>query len=185
MIRLFTALEIPASASDHLCTLQSGLQNARWISPENFHITLRFIGDVSEDMAFEIDESLSLIRAEPFDLHLSGLGSFGHSKPHALWAGVADSDPLHALHARQETAMQKLGLKPEPRKYTPHVTIARLNKRATNAGDVMHYIEHRNLFSTLPFPVTRFVLFSARNSKGGGPYVAERIYDLEEQAHVT
>jgi RNA 2',3'-cyclic 3'-phosphodiesterase len=185
MIRLFTALEIPTSAAERLCTLQSGLQNARWISPENFHITLRFIGDVSEDTAFEVDEALSQIHAQPFDLHLDGLGSFGHSKPHALWAGVAESEPLRALQARQEVAMQKLGLAPEPRKYTPHVTLARLNKRATNAGDVMRYIEHRNLFSTLPFEMTRFVLFSARNSKGGGPYVAERTYDLEEHSHAV
>lgn len=180
MIRLFTGLEIPAPAAERLCTLQSGLQNARWISPENFHITLRFIGDVSEDTAFEIDEALSQIHAQPFDLHLDSLGSFGHSKPHALWAGVAESEPLRALQARQEITLQKLGLTPEPRKYTPHVTLARLSKRATNAGDVMGYIEHRNLFSTLPFEVSRFVLFSARNSKGGGPYVAERTYDLEE-----
>ncbi len=185
MIRLFTALEIPASAAERLCTLQSGLQNARWISPENFHITLRFLGDVSEDMAFEVDNALSQIHAEPFDIQLDGLGCFGHSKPHALWAGVAESEPLRALQARQEVALQKLGLSPEPRKYMPHVTVARLNKRATNAGDVMQYIEHRNLFSTLPFEVTRFVLFSARNSKGGGPYVPERFYDLEEQAHVV
>ena len=94
MIRLFTALEVPASAAERLCTLQSGLRGARWISPENFHITLRFIGDVSEDTAFEIDEALMQIEAAPFDLQLDGLGSFGHSKPHALWAGVAESETL-------------------------------------------------------------------------------------------
>ncbi|MEQ9146003.1 MAG: RNA 2',3'-cyclic phosphodiesterase [Parvibaculaceae bacterium] len=182
MIRLFTALEVPADAADRLRTLQSGLRGARWIDPENFHITLRFIGDVPEDTACEIDEALSHIHASPFDLSLQGVGQFGNTRPHAVWAGVSDTQPLRALQARHETAMQKIGLRPEPRKYTPHVTVARLNKRSTSAGDVMHYIEQHNLFMSLPFRVTRFVLFSARSSRGGGPYIAERTYPLDEEA---
>lgn len=180
MIRLFTGLEIPASAAQRLSLLQAGLQGARWIDPENFHITLRFIGDVPEDTACEIDEALSHIYEDPFDLKLHGIGQFGHDKPHAVWAGVAESAPLKALQAHQEIALQRLGLRPEPRKYTPHVTVARLHKRTTSPSDVMHYIEHNNLFASEPFEITRFVLFSARSSKGGGPYVVERVYPLEE-----
>lgn len=182
MIRLFTGLEIPSPIAQRLSLLQSGLQGARWIDPENFHITLRFIGDVPEDTATEIDEALSHIYEDPFELQLQGVGQFGNDKPHAVWARVGESEPLRALQAHQEIAMQRLGLRAEPRKYTPHVTVARLNKRTTNAGDVMRYIEHNNLFATEAFKVSRFVLFSARSSKGGGPYVVERSYQLDEEA---
>lgn len=182
MIRLFTGLEIPPSAAQRLSLLQAGLQGARWIDPENFHITLRFIGDVPEDTASEVDEALSHIYEDPFSLELHGIGQFGHDKPHAVWAGVAESAPLRALQAHQEIALQRLGLRPEPRKYTPHVTVARLNKRNTSPSDVMHYIEHNNLFASKPFEITRFVLFSARSSKGGGPYVVERSYPLGESS---
>jgi RNA 2',3'-cyclic 3'-phosphodiesterase len=181
MIRLFTGLEIPPSIAQRLSLLQSGLQGARWIDPENFHITLRFIGDVPENTACEIDETLSSIYEDPFDLELHGIGQFGNDKPHAVWAKVGESEPLRALQAHQEIALQRLGLRPEPRKYTPHITLARLNKRGVNASDVMHYIEHNNLFASEPFEVTRFVLFSARSSKGGGPYVVERAYPLEDE----
>jgi len=180
MIRLFTGLEIPPSAAQRLSLLQAGLQGARWIDPDNFHITLRFIGDVPEDTASEIDEALSHIHEDPFDLELQGIGQFGHDKPHAVWAGVAECAPLRALQVHQEIALQRLGLRPEPRKYTPHVTVARLNKRTTSPSDVMHYIEHNNLFASEPFNVSRVVLFSARSSKGGGPYVVERTYPLDE-----
>jgi len=185
MIRLFTGLEIPPSVAQRLSLLQAGLQGARWIDPDNFHITLRFIGDVPEDTAAEIDETLSRIYEDPFDLELQGIGQFGHDKPHAVWARVAESAPLRALQAHQEIALQRLGLRPEPRKYTPHVTVARLNKRNTSPSDVMHYIEHNNLFTSEPFNVSRFALFSARSSKGGGPYVVERSYPLDETIAVS
>ena len=181
MIRLFTGLEIPFSIGQRLSLLQSVLQGARWVEPENFHITLRFIGDVPEDTACEIDEALSYIHEDPFELELQALGQFGNEKPHAIWARVSESAALRALQAHQEIAMQRLGLRPEPRKYTPHVTLARLNKRSTSASDVMRYIEHNNLFSSQPFLVSRFALFSARSSKGGGPYVIERSYPLDEE----
>ncbi len=178
MIRLFTALEIPATTTGSLQRLQSGLQGARWIDPENFHITLRFIGDVPEDTAGEIDEILSRIQASPFDVELRGLGQFGNNRPRAVWARIMDSAPLLALQAQQETALQQMGLAPESRKYAPHITLARLNSRKTDAAGVMQYIEQHNLFHELPFSATRFVLFSARSGRGGGPYIAERTYPL-------
>ena len=185
MIRLFIALEVPSSVSLRLQMLQAGLRGARWISPENFHITLRFIGDVPEDAAHEIDAALSLMNEETFLVELEGLGQFGHAKPHAVWAGVKPSPALLALQARQETVMQRIGLTPEPRKYTPHVTVARLSRRTTSPCEVMQYIEHNNLFAVPPFEAARFVLFSSRASRGGGPYVVERTYDLNPAFHTA
>ena len=72
--------------------------------------------------------------------------------------------------------MQRIGLEPEGRKYTPHVTLARL--RDSSNRDVADYLSARGHFRSQPFPVSRFVLFSSRNSVGGGPYVVEASYPL-------
>ncbi|HEY4344931.1 MAG TPA: RNA 2',3'-cyclic phosphodiesterase [Parvibaculum sp.] len=180
MIRLFTALEIPDDIARRLEALQSGIEHARWIERENFHITLRFIGDIAEDVAAYVDEALADIPFEPFELELEGIGEFGGAKPHAIWAGVKPTEPLKRLQARHESAMRRVGLAPETRKYMPHVTLARL--RAIETPEVYRFIAANNLFATPKFEVTRAALFSARASTGGGPYVAERFYpdDLSE-----
>lgn len=177
MIRLFTALEIPDDIARRLEGLQQGIEHARWIERENFHITLRFIGDIPEDVAADVDVALESVPFEPFEIELEGVGEFGGAKPHALWAGVKLTEPLKRLQARHESAMRRVGLPPETRKYTPHVTLARL--RAIDAPEVYGFIAANNLFATPKFEVTRSVLFSARTSTGGGPYVPERFYPPE------
>ena len=155
---------------------RGGLPGARWITPDHYHVTLRFIGDVDEVAAQEVDLMLSRVRRGPFELHLEGLTSFGGRKPRAVVATVAPSPALLELQAEQERLMQRIGLEPEGRKYTPHVTLARL--RDSSSFDVAEYLAARGLFRTAAFPVTRFVLFSARASVGGGPYVVEAGYPL-------
>ena len=155
---------------------RGGLPGARWITPDHYHVTLRFIGDVDEIAAQEIDLALSRVRRGSFELHLEGLTSFGGRKPRAVVATVAPSPALLELQAEQERLMQRIGLEPEGRKYTPHVTLARL--RDSSSFDVAEYLAARGLFRTAAFPVTRFVLFSARASVGGGPYVVEADYPL-------
>ncbi|HEX7776576.1 MAG TPA: RNA 2',3'-cyclic phosphodiesterase [Parvibaculum sp.] len=178
MIRLFTALEIPDEIAARLTRLQRGLESARWIDRENFHITLRFIGDIPEDVAADVDAALEEVPFEPFEIEIEGVGEFGGRKPDAVWAGVKLTEPLRLLQARHESAARRAGLRPETRKYTPHVTLARL--RGAEAPEVYHYIEANNLFATPKFGVTRAVLFSARATTGGGPYVPERYYPPED-----
>lgn len=174
MIRLFTALEVPDEIAERLLRLQRGIEHARWIERDSFHVTLRFIGDVPENIADEIDQELSAIPFTPFELTLEGVGAFGGADPHAIYAGVKPSEPLKILQARHESAMRRAGRKPEPRKFTPHVTLARL--RGVEAAEVYQFIAANNLFATPTFEVTGFVLYSARSNVGGGPYVAERLY---------
>jgi 2'-5' RNA ligase len=176
MPRLFTALEIPKSAAMSLSLLRGGVPGARWIDRENFHITLRFIGDVDHRTADEVVESLDRVRRQQFMLTLSGTGFFGNKKPHSIWAGVQPSAELNLLHADLERICQRMGLAPEPRKFTPHVTLARLKN--ARVDDVVHYLTGRGDFQALPFAVPRFVLMSSRNSVGGGPYVVEEEYPL-------
>lgn len=176
MPRLFTALEIPRDAALSLSLLRGGLPGARWIDVENYHMTLRFIGDVEGHVADEIANALDRVRRPSFSLTLSGVGAFGGRKPHSIWAGAMPSPGINALQAEIERICQRLGLPADPRKFTPHVTLARL--RNANAGDVAHYLSSRGNFSAMPFKVGRFVLMSSRESVGGGPYVIEEAWPL-------
>lgn len=176
MPRLFTALEIPRDAALSLSLLRGGLPGARWIDVENYHMTLRFIGDVEGHVADEVANALDRVRRPSFSLTLSGVGAFGGKKPHSIWAGTMPSSDLNALQAEIERICQRLGLPADPRKFTPHVTLARLKN--ASPGDVAHYLSSRGNFAAMPFRVGRFVLMSSRESVGGGPYVIEEVWPL-------
>jgi 2'-5' RNA ligase len=180
MPRLFTGLEIPSLVAQSLGMLRGGLPGARWITPENYHLTLRFIGDIDDALAHEIAGMLGRVRRGSFELRLDGLTSFGGRKPRALVASVAPVAALMELQAEHERLMQRLGLEPEGRKYTPHVTLARL--RDSSSWQVADYLSERGHFRSTSFEVPRFVLFSSRASVGGGPYVIEAEYPLGEPA---
>jgi RNA 2',3'-cyclic 3'-phosphodiesterase len=176
MPRLFTGIEIPADIAERLSYLRGGLSGARWISAENYHLTLRFIGDVDMVTAEAAAEALSRVHRSAFSLRLVGLSALGTRKPHTVAAGVATSRSLMELQAEHERTLQRIGLPAEGRKYTPHVTLARL--RGGNPRDIAEYLTLRGGFLADAFPVERFALFSSRNSVGGGPYVVENTYDL-------
>ncbi|AXK82604.1 RNA 2',3'-cyclic phosphodiesterase [Pseudolabrys taiwanensis] len=176
MPRLFTGIEIPPDVAMSLSMLRGGLPGARWIDAENYHVTLRFIGDVDDGVAREVAATLDQVKRRAFDLHFDGLDAFGGRKPRAVVASVASSQALIELQAEQERLMQRIGLEPEGRKYTPHVTVARL--RASSSQDVAAYLSTHGLFRTPSFHVSRFVLYSSRASMGGGPYVIEESYPL-------
>ena len=180
MPRLFTALEIPHDAALSLSLLRGGLPGSRWIDTENFHMTLRFIGDVESHIADEIASALDRIMRPPFEISLSGVGQFGGKKPHSIWAGVTPSHEMTLLQAEIERLCQRLRIAPDPRKFTPHVTLARL--RNTSVNDVAHYLSSRGNFATKPFAISRFVLLSSRDSVGGGPYITEEAYPLVRQS---
>jgi 2'-5' RNA ligase len=176
MPRLFTGLEIPADIGRTLSDLRGGLPGARWIDPENYHVTLRFIGDIDGIAASEIAFTLERINRKPFEVALQGLSSFGGKKPRAVVASVVPSRPLMDLQADLERLMRRFGLDPEGRKFIPHVTLARL--RDASNQDVAEYLSLRGYFPTRSFMASRFVLFSSRASVGGGPYVVEDTYAL-------
>jgi len=178
MPRLFTGVEIPPEVGQALASLRGGLPGARWIDPEYYHLTLRFIGDVDDMIAHEVVSMLGRIRRGAFELRFEGVSSFGGRKPRAVVATVSPSQPLIEAQAEQERMMQRIGLEPEGRKYIPHVTLARL--RDSSSRQVAEYLATRGLFRTSPFRVSRFVLFSSRDSVGGGPYVVEEAYPLGE-----
>src|ERR1044071_9755095 len=178
MPRLFSAIEIPQSIASRLTMLRAGLSGARWIDPENYHLTLRFIGDVDGATEHHFTLALSAIDAAPFELKLNGLGSFGGNKPRAIFAGIAPSEGLDALRRANERAAREAGLPPEGRNFKPHVTLARLRNARADAAAA--HLEHQGGAPAEPFIVNRLVLYSSRNSVGGGPYVVEAAYPLED-----
>jgi 2'-5' RNA ligase len=176
MPRIFTGLEIPDDVGRALSTLRGGLPGARWIDPENYHLTLRFIGDVDDITAHEVASLLGKVRRNELELRFDSLSFFGGRRPRAVIATLAQTPALMELQAEHERLMQRVGLEPEGRKYTPHVTLARL--RDSTSRQVADYLATRALIQSPPFRVSRFVLFSSRASVGGGPYVVEAAYPL-------
>src|ERR1700709_2910067 len=130
MPRLFTGLEIPAEIGQTLSNLRGGLPGARWIDPENYHVTLRFIGDIDGVAANEIASLLVRANRKPFEVALQGLSSFGGKKPRAVVAQVVPSRPLIELQAELERLMQRIGLDPEGRKLDPQVLHVRRRHRS-------------------------------------------------------
>jgi len=179
MPRLFTGLEVPARVAQSLAMMRGGLPGARWIDPEYYHLTLRFIGDIDDALARDIAGLLSRVQRPPFELRLDGLSSFGGRKPRAVVAAAPPVNALMDLQAEHERLLQRLGLEPDGRKFTPHVTLARL--RDSSSRQVADYLTARAHYRSSSFTVSRFVLFSSRSSVGGGPYVVEAAYPLGER----
>lgn len=177
MLRLFVAIDLPESLRDSLARLQAGLPGANWIDPDNFHVTLRFIGEIADHRLEEIDERLAAITAPPFDLALAGVGSFARGRePISLWMGLDRSEPLMALQRRIDRALSRAGFASDEKRYTPHVTLARL--RRTPEPDLAVFIAAHNLFRAEPFRVDRFTLFSSQLGSAGSIYSAEADYLL-------
>ena len=176
MIRLFVALELPDAVRTRLAMMQGGVPGARWQREDQMHLTLRFIGEVEEGIARDIDDALATVRAPAFTLELAGVGDFGGREPHALWAGVRANDALMHLEKKVESALQRVGLEAEMRKYTPHVTLARL--RNAPRAKVAEFIAHHSLFASGPIAIDRFALYSSLLGSGGAVYRVERTYPL-------
>jgi 2'-5' RNA ligase len=178
MIRLFVAIPLLEPVRTQLTMLQSGLQGARWIKPDNIHLTLRFIGEIRNDLASDIDMALSEITAPAFELALEGVNSFSRGKrPHAVWAGVAKSDPLMHLQAKIESTLVRAGLEPAARNFSPHITIARLKEMRPNRVEI--WAAEHGAFHTAPFAADRFALFSSFLKSEGALYIEEASYPLE------
>lgn len=177
MPRLFTGVEIPEDVAFDLSLKKGGIVGSRWIDEESYHITLRFIGDIAVPIAEEIAYELEGVQVRPFALRLKGIEVLGGNKPHTLAALVEESAELRRLQSIHERIMQALGLPAEPRRFTPHVTLARL--KDPDLGDLQRYLVAHSLYASRPFEVRSFVLFSSRPSRGGGPYAVENSYHLQ------
>ena len=168
MHRLFVAVRPPEPIRDLLIDAMDDGPDFRWQDDEQLHLTLRFIGEVDRPLAEDIAGALGRIRAERFEVRLSGVGRFEQRSGGALWAGVEPKAPLAALAAKVERACQSAGLEPEPRAFHPHITLARWKGRRTR--EVHDFLERRRGFCSEPFAIDRFILFESRLSRHGAHY---------------
>lgn len=182
MTRLFTAIEIPDEICAELHNLHHPLPGARWIKPADFHLTLRFVGDINTALAREFVANLASVAVDAFELTVSGLGAFGGEDPRAIWAGVAPSSALVALAQAHEKAARAAGLPPDKRGFKPHITLARL--KGARVEDVARFLTRYSGYRSEPFFVSQAILMSSRPSVGGGPYAIEDRFPLRGGLYV-
>jgi 2'-5' RNA ligase len=176
--RLFVALDLPQSIKQSLEPLAKGLGDVRWLAPEQQHLTLRFIGDVDSGAVHDIAEALATVPAEPFELTLKGLGHLPpRGEPRVLWVGVDKNPALASLKRRIDRALREVAMPPEPRKFAPHVTIARIRTplSPTRLGT---YLMRHSLYRSAPFPVSSFHLYSSWLRSDGAEHQVEASYEL-------
>ena len=177
MPRLFVALSLPAGLREELSGLTGGIPGVRWVPPENFHLTLRFVGELENWRADEVDEALLGIRARPFDLVPRGVGLFEKAgRIQSLWAGAERSDALAHLQNKVETALQRVGLEPERRRFAPHVTLARTDR--AEPRKLVEWVQAHNLFRAAPVRVEQFTLFSSQLNRESPVFTPEVYYAL-------
>lgn len=179
MPRLFVALRPPHAVRGALLATQGGVEHARWQDEDQLHLTLRFVGDIDVRAADDLVLALSAVAAPSFTLDVKGAGHFEkRGRPIALWAALAPSPPLSALNRTLERVCQAVGLPPEPRKFVPHITLARLGAHAVGAGDWL--VRHGDL-AAAPWPVGSFALYESTLHPGGSRYTPV----VEWQLHGT
>jgi 2'-5' RNA ligase len=166
--RLFVAIRPPEEVRDLLIDAMDDSPALRWVGDEQLHLTLRFIGEVERPVANDIAGTLDRLRSLAFDLRIKGVGKFEQRNGGALWVGVEPREPVIALAAKVERTLQQIGLEPERRAFMPHVTLARWNRR--NSEAVNAFIRRNCDLHSEPFIVDRFTLFESKLSRHGAHY---------------
>ena len=176
-MRLFVGLDLPDDLRGPLGAMAGGVPGAKWVPARNYHVTLRFVGDVPAHVCEEVDHALAGLRGRAFDLTLAGVGTFSRAgREVALWAGVNREPALDHLQGKVETALQRAGLPPERKRWTPHVTLARLDN--ADPARLAAFVQARNLLRAGPVRIGHFTLFSSILNKEASAYTAEVEYEL-------
>ncbi|PAX08786.1 RNA 2',3'-cyclic phosphodiesterase [Sphingomonas lenta] len=172
MIRLFVALRPPAPIRDALADIQDGVAEARWQDDEQLHMTLRFVGEVERPQAEDLADAMQRLRCPATEARLQGVGAFGgRGRAGALWAGVTPREPIAALHRKVDQLCVQVGLEPERRAFTPHVTVARLPRGAGVDGpEVAAWRARHSAFATEPFLLDRVILYRSHLGRAGASY---------------
>ncbi len=179
MMRLFIAIDLPKKIKDELALISFGLPQARWVKPEQIHLTLRFIGEVDGALFQELKSALESVTGNSFPLYLKGLGCFPPRRaPQVLWVGIEESVELMALRKRVDSCLAKLGVAPEQRKFSPHITLARTPK--TPLKRIARFLGDHALFCLPEFTVANFYLYSSVLTPKGALHRLEADYLLSE-----
>jgi 2'-5' RNA ligase len=144
----------------------------RWVKPGNVHLTLKFIGEVSDDQYSHIERRLSdtEFAAGPIELKLSGCGKFGKGDSlNIFWIGVDPDPTLTEIYDRIETSLAKAGIEKENRPFKPHLTVGR-NKKNVNFKSFFRLMEENNDRLVSQFTVSHFQVFKSQLRPEGPVY---------------
>ena len=177
MPRLFVALDLPEDRRPLLEALQTDALSARWTPPEQYHLTLRFIGDVTERQADAVEQALASVPGALFSLQSPGLGVFpSRRKPRVLFADIERANALMTLQHRIDEALLSAGVDRADKPFHPHITVARLKRARPQA--VRRYLREQQDFHLAPFPVTEFVLYQSDLTSEGAIHTPRATFAL-------
>jgi 2'-5' RNA ligase len=180
MPRLFVAIELPPDVKERLVALQTHIPTARWVNPEQMHLTLRFLGDVPENRVESVKSALETVQSPGFDLALRGVGRFppqNKKAPRVLWVGIPSQPLVMDLQEKIENELRLAGFPPDNKAFHPHITLARL-KVQKPVKQVSDFLTAQARFRVSPFSITRFILVKSVLSAQGPTYTNEAIYNL-------
>jgi len=177
-MRLFTAIDLPDGFRNELASVQSpSALDARWTDPEQFHVTLRFIGNATPDEARRYEQALADVTEPPVRCRPYGLDALpSRHSPRMLTLGLERTESLVALHDAVEGALDDQGVAPEDRTYTPHVTLARLD--GTTPETVHAFLRSQEEPSIPAFEADRFVLYKSSLTSEGAVHEPQAIFPL-------
>ena len=173
--RLFVSIDLPDSVRNTLAALDPNLRGARWLGPEQMHLTLSFLGEVAGEAEAKLRETLASIKVAPFFLPVSGIGTFpSKGWPKIIWIGVGTAHPhLFQLHKRVQDATLAAGLEPDLRPWHPHITLARC--RDVSAESVRPFLKTHADFDAGMIHVESFCLNSSALAADGSVYTRELV----------
>lgn len=177
MIRLFVAVDIPEDIRILMCGMGGTIPGARPVPTEQLHLTLKFLGDVENSMLPDIREALGTINVTPFPLCLKGVGHFPpRGKPRVLWVGITPALEVTTLRNKVEKALADIGIPRDSRKFSPHITLARLKE--SPLARVTQFLAGNSLFETPAFTIREFHLYSSTLSSRGAVHTILASYPL-------
>ena len=180
MPRLFIAVDLPEEIRNNLGKISFGIPGARWVDPLQIHLTVRFVGEVNGTTFLDIKAALEQVKFSPFSLTLKGVGHFPpRGKPRVLWVGIEQSQALQSLKKKIDLTLARVGLEPEGRKFSPHITLARLKNSPIQK--VANFLAGNGLFNQEPFEVMDFKLYSSTLTPKGAIHRVEKVYPLSDQ----
>ncbi|MCX7882050.1 MAG: RNA 2',3'-cyclic phosphodiesterase [Brevinematales bacterium] len=181
-MRIFLAIDVDEECkrilAESLRPVQKKLQTLSWTTPEQWHITLAFLGEVTKEKVFTLQDELETIAISRFSLEIGGGGVFPHwGMPRVFWAGVSESEEMRLLYTSLWKVLEHEGFSPENRDFHPHVTLARIKSSLS--------LEEKKLLQLVCIPqrwvnVEAFFLYQSELTPYGARYTKLRTYPLKE-----
>lgn len=173
--RLFFALALPPHIKEALAPLRQGLEGARWVRPENLHVTLVFIGSAAPEQAAMAAEAAAGVQAPSVDIRTAGVEC---RQPDILWLKIEADPPLCELRRRLEEALARRGVDFDRKPFVPHVTLARMKPSLLREEEPADYLERHRQFPMLGWKAERFHLYESANGENGLCYLPLQAYPL-------